>query len=372
LVIERSPVGVNVSVSVAELLPGVGSVTEAGAATVAVLDRLPVAVVAIVAVSVKVAVPPGASVTEALMLPLPDAGHVDPADAAQVHVAPDNVAGKVSVTVAAVALEGPLLVATIVYVTVVPGTSPIAPSVLVIDRSAVGVNVSVSVAVLFATVGSVMPAATAAVAVFVSVPVAVEAIVAVNVNVAVPLGRRSTVVLMLPLPDAGQVDPADAAHVHVAPDKVPGSVSVMAVARAADGPAFDATIVYVTVEPGIAVALPSVLVIATSARRVMVVVSVAELFAGVGSVDPPGSATDAVLDNVPVAVETIVALTVKVTVPPASTFAVAEMLPDPDAGQLDPAEAAQVHVTPDSDGGIVSVTVAPVIADGPAFEVTIV
>ena len=43
--------GVRVSVSVAELLPGVGSVTPAGAVTVAVFDRLPVALVLIVALS---------------------------------------------------------------------------------------------------------------------------------------------------------------------------------------------------------------------------------------------------------------------------------------------------------------------------------
>ena len=125
----------------------------------------------------------------------------------------------------------------------VPGTSPVAPSVLVIERSAVGTNVSVSVAVLLAAVGSVTPAETAADAVFASDPVAVDAIVAVNVNVAVPLGSRSTVVLMLPLPEAGHVDPADAAHVQVAPDNDAGNVSVMAVAIAADGPAFEAAIV---------------------------------------------------------------------------------------------------------------------------------
>jgi hypothetical protein len=81
----------------------------------------------------------------------------------------------------------------------------------------------------------------------------------------VPLGNRSAVVAMLPEPDVGHVDPADAEHVHVAPERVAGSVSAIAVASAADGPAFEATIVYVTVDPGIAVALASVLVIDTSA-----------------------------------------------------------------------------------------------------------
>ena len=50
----------------------------------------------------------------------------------------------------------------------------------------------------------------------------------------------------------------------------------------------------------------------------------------------------------------------------------AEMLPEPDAGQLDPAEAVHVQAAPVRLAGNVSVTVAPVIADGPAFEATIV
>ena len=180
---------------------------------------------------------------DARIVVLPDAGQVEPADAAHVHVVPDKIAGTVSVTVAPVTVDGPALEATIVYVTDVPGTSPAAPSVLVIDRSAVGFNVSVSVAALFAAVGSVTPAATAAVAVFASVPVGVEAMVAVRVKVAVPLGSRSTVVLMLPEPDAGHVEPPEAVHVQVAPERLAGSVSVMVVATAADGPAFEATMV---------------------------------------------------------------------------------------------------------------------------------
>jgi hypothetical protein len=371
-VIDKSPVGVNVSVSVAELFAGVGSVTAAGTATVAVLTRLPVAIVEIVDVRVNVAVPPGASVTVALMLPLPEAGQVEPAEAAHVHVAPARLAGNVSVTVAPVTVDGPAFEATIVYVTDVPGTSPVAPSVFVIDRSAVGVSVSVSVAELFAGVGSVTPAATAAVALLTSEPVAVDAIVAVRVNVAVPAGNRSTVVAMFPMPDAGHVEPADAAHVHVDPDNEPGKVSVMVVPTAADAPAFEATMVYVTLEPGTSVALPSVLVIDTSALRVTVVVSVAELLAGVGSVDPPGRATAAVFDSVPVAVETTVALTVNVTEPAARTLTDSAMLPEPDAGQLEPADAVQVHVTPVRLAGTVSVTVAVVIAEGPAFDATIV
>ena len=100
-----------------------------------------------------------------------------------------------------------------------------------------------SVAELLTDVGSVIPAATAMLAVFASEPVAVDAMVAVRVNVAVPLGNRSTVALMLPLPDAGHVDPAVAVHVQVEPERLAGSESVTVVPIAADGPALDATIV---------------------------------------------------------------------------------------------------------------------------------
>ena len=116
-----------------------------------------------------------------VMLPVPDAVQVDPADATQVQVAPLSVAGRVSVMVAPVTFDGPLLVATIVYVTPVPGTSVVAPSVLVIDRSAVPESVSVSVAELLPLVGSVTPTGAAIVAVLLSDPVADGEIVAVSV-----------------------------------------------------------------------------------------------------------------------------------------------------------------------------------------------
>ena len=100
--------------SVAELLPGVGSVTPAGAAIVAVLTRLPVADALIVPVTVNVTEPPTGRLTVALMLPLPLAGQVAPPVAVQVQVTPVRAAGIVSVTVAAVTADGPVLVATIV------------------------------------------------------------------------------------------------------------------------------------------------------------------------------------------------------------------------------------------------------------------
>ena len=96
---------------------------------------------------------------------------------AQVQVTPVTAAGTVSLTVAPVTLEGPLFVTVTVYETVVPGTSVAEPSVFVTARSACGVRVSVSVALLLAGVGSVQPAGTAAAAVFARVPLAPAATV---------------------------------------------------------------------------------------------------------------------------------------------------------------------------------------------------
>src|SRR5882762_2360173 len=109
----RSAVGVIwVSLSVALLLP-TGSFTPAGAVTVAVFT-IGVAPPMTVAVAVNVAVPPASRLTLAFRLPLPLAGQLEPADAAQVHVTPDTWAGKLSVTVAPMTPLGPTLLATIV------------------------------------------------------------------------------------------------------------------------------------------------------------------------------------------------------------------------------------------------------------------
>ena len=373
LVIDRSAVGFNVSVSVAELFAGVGSVTPAGTATVAVLTRVPVAVATTVAEIVNVAVAPTGRSTVVAMLPLPlPAAHDPPPAGTHVHVTPLNDAGIVSVTVAADTADGPALLATTVYVTDVPGTSVNEPSVFVIDRSAVGFNVSESVAELFPGVGSVTPPGAAIVAVFTNVPVALATTVAEIVNVTDAPTGRFTDALMLPLPLAGHVPPAAPAHVHVTPLNDTGIVSVTVAADTADGPALLATTVYVTDVPGTSVNEPSVFVIDRSAVGFNVSESVAELFPGVGSVEPPGNAIVAVLESDPVALDEIVPVTVNVAVPLGSNVTKALIEPEPDAGHDDPADAVHVHVTPLSDAGIVSATVAPVIVDGPAFEAMIV
>src|SRR3954452_7959435 len=73
------------------------------------------------------------------------------------------------------------------------------------DRSAWGVSVSVSLALLLAGVGSVTPAGGGTVAVLARVPVAEGLTWTVKVKVTVALTGRSTVVARAPAPLAGPV-----------------------------------------------------------------------------------------------------------------------------------------------------------------------
>ena len=117
--------------------------------------------------------------------------------------------------------------------------------------------------------------------------------------------------------------------------------------------------------PGTAVAVPSVLVIARSAVGTSVSVSVAELFAGFGSVTPAGVAIVAVLLSVPTAAAETVPVTVNVAVPPGGRLTPAAILPDPDAGHAPPPPPTHVHVAPRIAAGSVSATVAPTDAARP-------
>src|SRR5450755_2839200 len=87
LVMDRSAREFCVSVSVAELLAGLGSVTPVGFVAVAVFTRLPVRLEGTVNVSMYVAVPPLFKFTVSAIALVPLAVHVDPALAAQVHAA---------------------------------------------------------------------------------------------------------------------------------------------------------------------------------------------------------------------------------------------------------------------------------------------
>src|SRR5436305_1723293 len=132
----RSAVGVARSVSVALLLPESGSVVPAGAVTVAVLTRLPVAAGLAVPVTVKTTalpVPAARLTVAARRLPTPVAPLVTAALPAllEVHVTPDKMVGRVSATPAPTTLTGPRLVTVIVYVTTLPGVYVAEPSVFV-------------------------------------------------------------------------------------------------------------------------------------------------------------------------------------------------------------------------------------------------
>ena len=176
-------------------------------------------------------------------MPDPEAEHVAPAVATQVQVAPVNAAGSESATTAPVTADGPLLDATMVYVTLVPGTSVIDPSVLVMARSAWGPSESVSVAELLPAIGSVTVPGAVMVAELINEPVAEASTVAFNVYVAVAPTARLMVSLMEPVPLAVHVAPAVATHVQVAPVKAAGSESATTAPVTADGPLLDATIV---------------------------------------------------------------------------------------------------------------------------------
>ncbi len=89
--------------------------------------------------------------------------------------------------------------------------------------------------------------------------------------------------------------------------------------------------------PGMAVAELSVFTIARSPVGFRVLLSVEVLLPGVGSVQPAGGVTVAVLVSVPVAEASMRAVTVKVAVPPESRFtSTLEMLPLPLAVPVEP------------------------------------
>jgi hypothetical protein len=375
LVIARSAIAPRVSVSVAESLAGVGSVTPAGGVIEAVLASEPVAAALTVAFNVNVAVEPTARLTSALMFPDPLAGHVAPAVTAQVHVAPVSVAGSVSVTVAPVTFDGPALEATIVYVIGEPAVAPADPSVFVMPRFAVPVTASVSVAELFPAASSVTPAAGATVAVFanaVAPSVELAATVPVRVNVAVPPTARSTEALMLPVPLAGHVEPAEAVQVQVRPVKFAGAVSVTVAANAAEGPALDATIVYVLSVPATTVVFASVFVIARSTFAATAPVFVPALFVVTGSVAPGAAAAVPICVIVPDAVVERRAVIVYVTLCVGGSVYVVLIEPVPDAAPQDAPTPGAEHVH-DHDAmpvGIGSLNAAPIAADGPPLVMT--
>ena len=212
-------------------------------AAVAVLTMVAGDAVVVEAVTVNVADPPTTRSIVVAMFPDPEAGHEEPAVAAQVHVAPTNPLGTVSRTVTPRAGSGPMSATTTEYATGWPAPTMGADAVFVTHTSDVNTSVSMSLATLFAGFGSVVPAATVADTVLVKVPVEVTACI-VMAKVMVPAAARSTVVLTAPLPDAvAHDDPADAAQVQEARVTPVGRGSSIRTPEAADGPAFATVIV---------------------------------------------------------------------------------------------------------------------------------
>src|SRR5439155_172551 len=137
------------------LFAAVGSVTADD--TVAVFTRFPVlAALTALTVTTYVTDPPlGIVIPVSLMFPVPVASKpLAPADPVAVQLGVPSAASKLSTTVASVTFDGPLLLATIVYVSPTPGVYVAELSVFVIVRSATLATVSVSDAVLLPGVGS--------------------------------------------------------------------------------------------------------------------------------------------------------------------------------------------------------------------------
>src|SRR5437660_1045644 len=179
-----------VSVSVVALLAGSGSVAPAGAATVAKLVSEPVADGSIWPTAVKVAVPPGSKVTKGWVLATPLAAPtLGTAEAMAVQLTEVMAAGKMSVTGAATAVLGPLLLTTMWLLSGVAVTALVTPSVLVTCRSSVVIVAAAAAAIYPLSLHDALPIS-ATVAKLVSEPVADGSIWPTAVKVAVPPGSK--------------------------------------------------------------------------------------------------------------------------------------------------------------------------------------
>jgi hypothetical protein len=306
------PASVIVFVSPALLLAGVVSVTLAGAVTVAVWARDPVAAESTVKVIENVTDPPDPTLRVVLRAPLPLEGPetlLAPVTPVRLQLPDAAPEGSGADTVAPTALEGPLLLTTMVYVDVPPAVTVGIPSVVVMDRSAACTIVFVSPALLLAGVASVTLAGAVTVAVWARDPVAAESTVKVIENVTDPPDPTLTVVLRAPVPLEGPetlLTPVTPVRLQL-PDAAPEGSGADAVAPTAlEGPLLLTTMVYVDVPPAVTVSTPSVVVMDRSAACTIVSVSLALLLAGAVSVSPAGAVTVAVWAREPVAAESTV------------------------------------------------------------------
>ena len=203
------------------------------------------------------------------------------------------------------------------------GVRPCCPACTVAPRRSssstdppLGFNVSLSVAVLFAGVGSVTPPGAATVAVFTNVPVADALTAPVTVNVAVAPTGRSTAVTMLPLP-------LPAAHVHRRRAHRPGDTTQRRRHRVTHHRRSHRRRTSIPRHHRVRHRSPPAprqrtvrLGDRQIRRRAQRVAIGRRVVAGVGSVTPPGAATVAVFTNVPVADALTAPVTVNVAVAP--------------------------------------------------------
>src|SRR5262245_49039268 len=257
----KSAKNAGVSVSVELLLAVLLSVVPAGAMTMAVLTRLPVADAWAVPLTMKMTeLPaPAAMLAVALkLLPAPLAPLVTLAlpVVLEVHVTPVRPDGIVSVTEAPTASFGPLLVTVIVYVTCVPGVYVAEPSVLLMARSAKIAPRSVSVELLLFKLLSVVAEGGETVAVLTRLPVSVAWVVPLTVKITelpAPAAMLTTALKLLPDPLAPLVTLAlpVVLEVHVTPVRPDGIRSETVAPTALPGPLLVTVIVYVTCVPGV-------------------------------------------------------------------------------------------------------------------------
>src|SRR5262245_35579769 len=123
-----------------------------------------------------------------------------------------------------------------------PGTRVAGP-VFVIARSALGVSTSMSMSLLLFPFESATPMGGVTLTLFTSVPVAPDGTLAFTVNVSMPPGWTTTEALIVPMPEAGQLDCALATHVQVTPVSSGGKSSTTCAPLAGLGPALGTTMV---------------------------------------------------------------------------------------------------------------------------------
>ena len=233
------------------------------------------------------------------------------------------------------------------------------------ERSAFNAGDDESEPALLLGVGSLTPLGSVAVAEFVNGAIAVGATNALSVNVARPFAARSAgVFVRVPEPEAGQVEPTVAVHVHDAPVSSLGNGSETVTPATADGPKFVTVIEYATGPPAMTTPVWD-LRTSISATREIEAVSVLER--SVASVSDVGE-------------EVLAVFATEVPANDGSTAATIVMVELPTGSEGFEHDTAVVHAQPvepatdmsESPAGSVSVTTTSAAVDGPALVTLIV